>query len=344
MRRSPDSSRQNEPPYASERLKKAEHVAAQSVPRQVPLFEHQYAPAVAVNAVEKAGLLPSSSLVLARQHYRHYLEGANRPHNTIEAYSYDLVRLTDQIGPKPINHITDSDIAIFLGQASNRSTRKRRLTSLRGFFRFLIEDARVLRLDPSEGFQPHLIPLRTPNVLTEIEQEQLLEAADQDEPWSGVAIRLMMKLGLTRAELLQLRREHVSIDESGATIVAIHYDDVDKRMKKRRMAAGGDLPQALSEYLDRPGITGVLFPVGNQAVNGMVDRVTLSAGFEKKVTPQVLRHTFAYAHAKVGATEATLIKLLGLVDEPRNRASVARYVEMAAPPLAAEPVESLPSE
>jgi integrase/recombinase XerD len=53
-----------------------------------------------------------------------------------------------------------------------------------------------------------------------------------------------------------------------------------------------------------------------------------------------LRHTFGLAHARAGATAPTLIKLLGLVDEPRNRVSVERYIDMAAPPLRADPPEA----
>jgi integrase/recombinase XerD len=144
--------------------------------------------------------------------------------------------------------------------------------------------------------------------------------------------------------LLQLRREHIATDVNGEVIVAIHYDDSSKRLKERRLNAGGDLPTVLGAYLERPGTGDVLFPYGNQAVNGMVDRVAAAAGLEKKVTPQVLRHTFGLAHAKAGATDSTLIKLLGLVDEPRNRASVARYIDMAASPLRADPPESASTE
>jgi integrase/recombinase XerD len=340
MPRASRSLQRDEPLYASERLQQAEQRAAQIVPRQIALFDSDHPPVQPAPPFDPSDLLPSSSLLAARQRYRDYLESGNRPRNTIEAYTYDLARLTDQIGPKPINHITDSDIATFLGQASNRSTRKRRLTSLRGFFRFLIDDARALRLDPTEGFHPHLVALHTPVVLTETEQEQLLEAADHDEPWSGAAIRLMLRMGLTRGELLQLRREHVTFDAAGELIVSIHYDDASKRVKERRLNAGGDLPEVLAAYMDRPGTADVLFPYGNQAVNGMVDRVTAAAGLDKKVTPQVLRHTFGLAHARAGATAPTLIKLLGLVDEPRNRVSVERYIDMAAPPLRADPPEA----
>jgi integrase/recombinase XerD len=65
----------------------------------------------------------------------------------------------------------------------------------------------------------------------------------------------------------------------------------------------------------------------------MVDRVREEAGIQKDVTPQTLRHTFAVDRARDGATEEDLLALLGLADDARNRASVQRYLKLAAPPL-----------
>jgi integrase/recombinase XerD len=65
----------------------------------------------------------------------------------------------------------------------------------------------------------------------------------------------------------------------------------------------------------------------------MVDRVRIAAGIEKEVTPQTLRHTFAVDRATAGASEDDLLALLGLADDARNRASVQRYLKLAAPPL-----------
>ena len=183
-------------------------------------------------------LQPGSSLDLARSWYRRELEQAGRPTNTVESYCYDLVVLEKLIGPKPIDAIDQTDIARLLGDANGRATRKRRLTSARRFFRYLIDDARVLRSDPTEGHYPHTIPLRSPVPLFPAEQEALLAAAADDEPWSLPAIWLMLRLGLTRAELLALRREHIDLDDPAGPVVYIFYDDVTKRGKERKLAAG----------------------------------------------------------------------------------------------------------
>jgi len=333
-RAKPITAEEREQPYTDDpRLLELERKAAESVPDQLPLF----APGPAGTLTPLLGglppLEPDSSLELARAWYRRELEQARRPQNTIESYCYDLVKLQERTGPKPINRITRSDIADFLGRANTRTTRKRRLTSVRRFFRYLIEDARVLTDDPTEGFYPHAIQLRSPVPLFAEEQERLLRAAAEDEPWSLPAIWLMMRLGLSRGELLALRRDHIDLEDPERPVVYVFYEDVTKRGKERKLAADAEFAAIYREYLEVASPVDRLFPYGFQAVNGMVERVRRAAGITKEVTPSTLRHTFAVERAKDGADEEQLLALLGLADDPRNRASVRRYIKLAEPPL-----------
>src|ERR687898_1103975 len=319
-------------PASPARLARGEQLAAKP-PDQVPLC----APGPAGSFRPVLGGLPplsaGSSLDLARSWYRRELEQAGRPSNTVESYCYDLVVLEKLIGPKPIAAIDQTDIARLLGDANGRATRKRRLTSARRFFRYLIDDARVLRADPTEGHYPHTIPLRSPVPLFPTEQEALLAAAADDEPWSLPAIWLMLRLGLTRAELLALRREHIDLEDPSGPVVYIFYDDVTKRGKERKLAAGEAFRNIYTMFLEARSPVDLLFPVGPQAVNGMVDRVRAAAGIQKEVTPPTLRHSFAVDRASARATEEDLLAILGLADDARNRASVQRYLKLAVPPL-----------
>lgn len=327
-----DDERRRQPADAS-LLVDWETEAATSGPDQLTLFtegpDGSFTPQVGGVPPLTAG----SSLDLARTWYRRELELGCRPHNTIEAYSYDLMVLRQLIGPKPLNRIDRRDIAFYLGNANNRTTRKRRLTSVRRFFRYLIDDAKVLKFDPTEGYYPHAIQLRSPLPLFPDEQAAMLDAARGDEPWSAVAIWLMMRLGLTRAELLQLKRDHIDRTVPETPIVFVFYDDLTKQTKERRLAADATFSALYDAFLEDRDPQDLLFPVGPQAVNGMVNRVRKLAGITKDVTPQTLRHTFAVEQARNGADQAQLLALLGLANDPRNRASVDRYIRLAAPPL-----------
>jgi integrase/recombinase XerD len=165
------------------------------------------------------------------------------------------------------------------------------------------------------------------------EQEALLTAAAEDEPWSLAAIWLMMRLGLARSELLQLRREHIDLGDPGQPVIYVAYDDTTKRVKERHLAGNSEFASIYAEFLEERAPVDLLFPVGFQAVNAMVNRVKDAAGISKEVSPAVLRHTFAVERAKDGATEEQLLALLGLADDPRNRTSVRRYIKLAEPPL-----------
>lgn len=316
------------------RLLSQERAAADRLPAQLELMLPTPTAGGATGLLGALpALAPGSSLDLARSAYRRHLEDARRPTNTVDSYAYDLLKLGERVGAKPIDRITRSDIAGFLGVATNKSTRKRRLTAARRFFRFLIDDAKVLTVDPTEGFYPHTIQLRTPIPLSPDEQAALLAQAEADEAWSLPAIWLMLRLGLTRGELLALRRDHVDLTDPEQPIVFVFYDDAARRGKERKLGGDAEFGRIYADFLASREPAGVLFPVGFQAVNGMVERVQRNAEIEKAVTPQVLRHTFAVERAKAGASESDLIAVLGLADDGRNRASVQRYLKLASPPL-----------
>ena len=314
-------------------LLRLEERAAAEAPDQLELF----APGAGGRFTPLLGGLPplevGSSLELARAWYRRELEQGKRPRNTIESYCYDLTILEKLTGPKPIAAIDRADIARYLGEANSRVTRKRRLTSARRFFRYLIEDARVLGADPTAGYYPHTIQLRSPVPLFAAEQNAILAAAADDEAWSLPGIWLMLRLGLSRGELLALRRDHVDLADPERPIVFVFYDDVTKRGKERKLAADAEFAAIYARFLETKAPVDVLFPYGPQAVNGMVERVREAAGITKEVTPQTLRNTYAVERAKEGADEVQLLALLGLADDPRNRMSVRRYIKLAEPPL-----------
>lgn len=270
-----------------------------------------------------------TSLSIARVWFRQYLMDQNRPTNTIESYIYDLVVLENRITDKPLNRISETDIAMYLADASSKVTRKRRLTSVKAFFRYLVDDLKVLKIDPADSFSPHPLELHRPEVLTSTEQEAMIDAALGDEPWSAPAIWLMMHLGLGRSELLALKRDHIDRTAEDGPDVLIAYDTPGKRPKQRTLKATERFAEIYTEFLEQNRPEGVLFPYGPQAVNGMVERVTQHARIERRVTPQLLRQTAAVEMARTGKSVNEMLALLGLANDARNRETVRMYVAMA---------------
>jgi integrase/recombinase XerD len=279
-------------------------------------------------------LSASSSLEVARWWFRRHLEQSRRPINTIDSYMYDLALFQQSVGNKGIDRIATADIANFLGQANNKSTRKRRLTSLQGLFRYLVDKEKVLAKNPADSFFPDYIPLKTPQTLFPHEQEALLEAARAENIRTYLITWLLLKLGLTRTELLALKVDHVDVTDPVRPIVYVYYDEVRWQPKERKLAGDAEFTQAFGLYLEEYKPVSRMFNLLPQSVNKMIDRIAEEAGISKRVTPQSLRDTFAVEQAKAGADEKKLLQILGLAPDSRNRKSVERYIKLAAPPVA----------
>jgi integrase/recombinase XerD len=306
----------------------------QHVPYQPPLFTVTARGELIRPVAEIPDLTAASSLEIARWWYRRHLEQERRPINTITSYMYDLALLQDFIGPKPVERITPADVRRFLDLAQNKSTRKRRLTSIGGLFRYLIKDEKILTEDPSDKFFPDFIQLKTPQVLFPDEQDRLLDAAKAENLRTYLIVRLLLKLGLTRAELLALKVDHIDMSDADHPLVYIFYEDVRWQPKERKLAATAEFGEAFRRFVLEYKPERRLFEMMPQSVNKLVDRVAADAGITKRVTPQSLRDTFAVEQAKNGATETKLLQILGLAPDSRNRRSVQRYTKLAQPPVA----------
>jgi integrase/recombinase XerD len=298
---------------------------------QPPLFEvsgsGNYAPRIAgVNA-----LTASSPLPVARWWFRRHLEQSGHPKNTVESYLYDLAIFEKVIGLKPIDEVTARDIAKYLGEAERRSTRKRRLTSVSGLFKWLVNGARMLESDPTASFYPDHIPLKTPRPLFEAEQRAIIDAAMADSTRSGAMVWLMLRLGLSRGELLALRRDHIDLTDPDAPMVYVFYDNPRWRGKERKLVANHEFATIYAAFLNEFVPVDLLFEMLPQSVNKLVSRVAIRAGIQSEVSPQRLRDTFAVERARQGDEEEQLLALLGLADDSRNRLSVRRYLKLAAP-------------
>lgn len=299
---------------------------------QLLLFEQPtVSPSAAPKLASPQPLTPDDDLGMARFWYKNYLRSHEHPENTVTAYTNDLQILYSQVGKKPLKHINSTDIKAYLDSANRKSTRKRRLTSVREFYGFLIRDRKILQSDPTESFFPERINLKVPIPLFEAEQTRLLEVAAEDGPRSYLMVYLMLRLGFNRTEVLSFQRQHVDLTFVDAPVVYVQYDDPRWRHKVRHLRADRSFADAFRLYTDDfPGDR--LFPFEKpQAVNAIIHRLAKAAEISKLVTPQSLRDTFGVEQAKAGKTEDELLAILGLAADPRNRDSVRRYIRLAEP-------------
>jgi integrase/recombinase XerD len=245
---------------------------------------------------------------------------------TISAYQTDLEKLSRFAGlrHKDPAHLGRQDLSDFVKfLASERlqpRSRSRVLATVRGFYRFLLLD-RVISVDPTSDLRNPKLPLPIPAFLSSEEIDRLVGLVDT-RTTLGVRDRAMLELlyatGLRVSELLALTAADVDLDRG----LVVAYG---KGGKERAVPIGQSAHKWLTEYLKvRPGLAKdtsarglFLSPKGRsisrQAFAALLARYGIEAGIGR-VTPHLLRHTFATHLVENGADLRSLQMMLGHSD------------------------------
>jgi len=248
---------------------------------------------------------------------------------TVSAYCRELERfmvfVTERGRPDPASVGADDvrDYVFHLSDLGLAPTSVRRAQSaLRTYFRFLLEEG-ALPSDPTEGLQSPRVARPLPNILDAAEVSALLEAPrlDSSVHWRDRAIlEFLYATGVRVSELVGLRLTSLDVDEGLCTVFG-------KGSKERMVPLGRPACVALSRYLRevRPTLEkgkggGCVFlnqrgrPLSRTAVWKIVKEAARLAGIERKVSPHVLRHTFATHLLEGGADLVAVQELLGHAD------------------------------
>lgn len=128
-------------------------------------------------------------------------------------------------------------------------------------------------------------------------------------------LELMVRAGLRVSEIVTLRLKDVTIKPRSGEVLVRHG----KGMKERNIPLGRQTRRALALYLSvHPEQIGeYLFvsrtykSLSSRDIQRMVQKAALKAGIRRKVTPHLLRHTFATRALRSGVDIATLSFLMG---------------------------------
>lgn len=247
------------------------------------------------------------------------------PH-TYKAYADDLARFTrfarEEFQIDRVESVGRELVLCFQGAEADRGvgarTQARRLSALRGLFRFAVAEGIVPESPLADLKQPKQ-RRRLPSTLSEKDVVRLLGATDR----TGTPLR-------DRALLETLYGSGLRVSEAlGLTLDRVHLDDaalrvVGKGDKERVVPLGGPAKRALARYLEheRPRLLRrgprhevFLSPRGNrlsrQAIFALVRRLAEAAGLETAPSPHGLRHAFATHLVERGADLRAVQSLLG---------------------------------
>lgn len=244
--------------------------------------------------------------------------------NTQQSYFHDLTKFNFFLKKEKIDWFTvkEEDLIKFIHHTSRSGLSARSLariiSTLRSFYRFLILDG-FLEMNPAANLSSPKIWLNLPKLLSIDEVEMLICEPDLDNK-KGKRDRAMLELlyatGLRVSELIQLRLKDINLEE-GFLICR------GKGGKERIVPLGRQAEQSIRNYLDtsRPLLlkesTDLLFVSSwgraftRQGFWKMLKGYAQKAGLTKKISPHVLRHSFATHMLEKGADLRSVQLMLG---------------------------------
>ncbi|HMO38560.1 MAG TPA: tyrosine-type recombinase/integrase [Saprospiraceae bacterium] len=263
-----------------------------------------------------------------RDRFLQYLQYEKRfSEHTIVAYQTDIDQFVTFL--KETQNLASAEeakhahvrawVIALLGQSMSARTVRRKLSSLQAYYRFLLKHG-ALTENPLLKITIPKIGKRLPAYAQEQELEQLFEATDFPDDYTGQRDRLLLALlyttGIRRAELLALRLPDVDFGRGTLRVLG-------KGNKERLVPFGLALAKQLQHYYtlrrttfpdaetDHLLLTSKGRPLYPKGVYNIVHRyLSLVTTIEQR-SPHVLRHSFATHLSNHGADLNAVKELLG---------------------------------
>jgi len=247
--------------------------------------------------------------------------------NTLDAYARDLARLEafaidtgTELAALDAGAIREFLRRLNREGLSHRSV-ARMLSAVRGFYRLALSEGHIRR-DPSENLEPARLSRSLPHYLSFEEVEALLGAPDTSTA-AGLRDRSMLETlyasGLRVSELVSLKTRDVHADDS-------YLLTMGKGSKERLVPLGRSALQWVERYLTeaRPSLARgesdwlYLSRRGSRMSRQRFWQILKGHGrtarIKRRLTPHVIRHSFATHLLERGADLRSLQLMLGHAD------------------------------
>lgn len=247
--------------------------------------------------------------------------------NTLAAYGADLDDFSGFAAARgqSVARADDTTLHAYLAHLHDLGlsarTAARRLSALRQFHRFLLRE-RIRDDDPTLLLDSPRLPQGLPKYLSEAEVDALLAAAAGQKPARArvmvAALEILYATGLRVSELLSLPRGALSRDAvllfvkgKGGKERIVPLSDAARDAARVLVAAMKPKPAPKFLFTTKDGRRAMQ----RQVFGVMLKQVALAAGISPaRVSPHVLRHSFASHMLARGADLRSLQTLLGHAD------------------------------
>lgn len=270
----------------------------------------------------------------ARQMKREFLEyieiERGRAVKTVENYDHYLTRFIDQMGIVEAKDITEEKVREFRlwlnrQPGTNKDSMKRRtqnyyLIALRAYLKYL-RKRDIPSLSP-EKIELAKVPERHLDLISSQELERLLAATDGDTERAlrdKAILEMLFSTGLRVSELcsldsdIDLSRDDFPIRGKGDKVRVVFLSDAAKDATRAYLKARTDMEPALFVSAARSTETEKRVPtrLTPRSIELLIKTYAAKAGITKKVTPHVMRHSFATDLLSNGADIRSVQALLG---------------------------------
>lgn len=268
---------------------------------------------------------------LKRQFLEYVEIERGRAVKTVENYDHYLDRFFTQMQIRDVTDITDDKIREFRmwlnRQPGSNGSMKRRtqnyyLIALRAFLKYLRKRG-IDALSP-EKIELAKTPERSLDLISHEELVRLIDAASGDDERSlrdRAMMELLFSTGLRVSELcsldtdLDLSRDEFSVRGKGDKVRVVFLSPAAKDAVRAYLKSRKDMEEALfvsvSRSAQNSGAKAEPSRLTPRAVQLIIKARATQAGITKKVTPHVLRHSFATDLLGNGADLRAVQQLLG---------------------------------
>ncbi|TKJ29863.1 MAG: recombinase XerC [Chloroflexi bacterium B3_Chlor] len=245
---------------------------------------------------------------------------------TVRNYSQEIGQFLDLLKDEGIDTWDDVDrqvlrryILWLRKEGYVEASMARKLSELRSFCRYLLQEG-FLESNPIDLVSSPKVPKRLPRYLKPEEVEALLNAPDVSKPLGQrdkAILELLYAAGIRLSELVSLNLGDLNLDAGQMLVWG-------KGGKERVVLLGKPAVRALRAYInDGRGklasekTTSALFlnrfggRLSRRSIGLILNKYSKLAGLWKKVTPHLLRHTFATHMLEGGAGLRVVQELLG---------------------------------
>lgn len=222
---------------------------------------------------------------------------------TAKMYKFYNEKFLEFIGKSP-EQITEDDIKSFIADRLSKFSPKS-VVLMRSALKFYYDEVLGRGI---VNIKAPKISRKLPTVLTRDEVKLLINGAKSLK--HRLIIMLLYSSGLRVSELVNLKVGDLELEEK------IGWVRSGKGAKDRMFIISKKLVEELKKYIKSKAIDAYVFSgrdgkLTTRSVQKIITNATKRAGLEKKVTPHVLRHTFATHMLEAGVNLRKIQMLLG---------------------------------